>query len=59
MSGLIKLRCPDCGALLFKSSPRNRFSVEVKCRKCKKVVPFKDLRPPPRSPPLDRESLVL
>ena len=59
MSDLIELHCRDCGSLLFKSSPCNRFPLEVKCRKCKKVVPFKDLRQLPRSEPLDMESVVL
>lgn len=49
----VSLRCPDCGSLLAKSSPRNLSTIEVRCRKCKQPVGFEGLRPRPTGQQLD------
>lgn len=35
-----EIRCPECGALLFKFLRGTNLVVEIKCKKCKSKIEF-------------------
>lgn len=43
-NGMIEVRCPQCGFLLFKGIPGSGV-VEIKCKNCKHIVRWPSIKP--------------